>query len=129
MNTNELLSSLRARITPAERKALRDNTVAHISRYNRDTLLRILDLGEPMPVPVDPMRAKALHAALGDYLNRYMPDTPEARKWIILSCLFLAFVAMEPMHPQAIVGWKKTEGGYLCPSREEDGICQWCVCR
>jgi len=120
MNTNQLLSSLRARITPSERNALRDNTVAHISRYNRDTLLRMLDLWEPMPVPVDAMGAKALHAALQDYLNRYMRDDPEAHKWIILSCLFIAFAAMEPMHPQAIVGCKKLDGDYICPAREAD---------
>ena len=129
MNTNELLSALRSRITPSERNALRENTVAHISRYNRDTLLRMLDLGEPMPVPVDATRAKALHAALQDYLNRYMRDNPEAHKWIILSCLFLAFVAMEPMHPQAIVGWEKLDGDYICPAREANGVCRWCVCR
>ncbi|MDO4866961.1 MAG: hypothetical protein Q4C10_10450 [Clostridia bacterium] len=101
----------------------------HISRYNRDTLLRMLDLDEPTPMPVDIGRAKALHAALRDYLNRYMPEAPEAHKWIILACLFLALVAGEPMHPKAIVGWKKAGDGYICPAREEDGVCQWCVCR
>ena len=73
--------------------------------------------------------SKALHAALGDYLNRYMPDAPAAHRWIIPACLFLALVAGEPMHPRAIVGWEQTEGGYICPAREEAGICQWCVCR
>ena len=129
MTRKDLLNDLRGQISPAEREALRDNTVQNISRYNRMTLLRILVCEEPDDGRVDAGRAEALHAALREYLNRYMPDTPEAHKWIILSCLFLALVAMEPMHPQAIVGWKKTEGGYLCPSREEDGICQWCVCR
>ena len=129
MTRNDLLQDLRAQISPAERAALRDDVVQNISRYNRATLLRILECEAPDDGRVDAGRVETLHAALGEYLNRYMPDTPEAHKWIILSCLFLAFVAMEPMHPQAIAGWKKTGGGCLCPSREEGGICQWCVCR
>ena len=129
MTRNDLLNDLRAQISPAERAALRDDTVQNISRYNRATLLRILECEASDDGRLDAGRVEALHAALGEYLNRYMQDTPEAHKWIILPCLFLAFVAMEPMHPQAIVGWEKTEGGYLCPSREEGGICQWCVCR
>lgn len=129
MTRNDLLQDLRAQISPDERAALRDGTVPNISRYNRMTLLRILECEAADLGRTDAGRVEALRAALREYLNRYMPDTPEAHKWIILSCLFLAFVAMEPMHPQAIVGWKKAEDGYLCPSREEDGICQWCVCR
>lgn len=129
MTRNDLLNDLRGQISPAEREALRDNTVQNISRYNRMTLLRILECEEQDDGRVDAGRAEALHTALREYLNRYMPDTPEAHKWIILSCLFLAFVAMEPLHSQAIVGWEKTEGGYLCPSREEGGVCRWCVCR
>lgn len=129
MTRNDLLQQLRSWIYPAERAALRDDTIQNISRYNRMTLLRILECEEPDRGRMDAGRVEALHVALREYLNRYMPDTPEAHKWIILSCLFLAFVAMEPMHPQAIVGWEKKEDGYFCPSREEDGICQWCVCR
>ena len=129
MTRVDLLQDIRARISPAERAALRDDTVQNISRYIRATLLRILECKASDYGRVDAGRVEALHAALREYLNRYMQDTPEAHKWIILPCLFLAFVAMEPMHPQAIVGWKKTEGGYFCPSREEGGICQWCVCR
>ena len=129
MNTHELLLLLRSRITPAERSALRDNTVAHISRYNRDTLLRMLDMEEPTPAPVDTLRAKALHTALREYLDRYMPEAPEAHKWIILACLFLALVVREPMHPKDIVGWEQAGDDYLCPVREEDGICRFCVCR
>ena len=129
MTRNDLLQDLRAQISPAERAALRDDAVHNISRYNRMTLLRILECEAPEHDRIDAGHAEALHAALREYLNRYMPDTPEAHKWIILSCLFLAFVVMEPMHPQAIVGWKKMEDGYLCRSREENGICQWRVCR
>ena len=69
MNTNEFLFLLRARITPAECSALRDNTLAHISRYNRETLLRMLDMEAPAPTPVDTGRAKELHAELRDYLD------------------------------------------------------------
>lgn len=40
VNTNELLSPLKSRITDSQRNAPRNDTVTHISRYNRDTLLR-----------------------------------------------------------------------------------------
>ena len=43
MTRNDLLNDLRAQISPAERAALRDDTVQNISRYNRMTLLRILE--------------------------------------------------------------------------------------
>ena len=41
VNKNELLSPLKSRITDSQRNAPRNDTVTHISRYNRDTLLRI----------------------------------------------------------------------------------------
>lgn len=98
MTRNDLLNDLRGQISPAERAALRGDTVRNISRYNRATLLRLLECGTPEPGRMDAGRVEALHAALREYLNRYMPDAPEAHKWIMLSCLFLAFVAMEPLH-------------------------------
>ena len=85
---------------------------------------RMLDMEEPAPALVDTGRAKALHAALQDYLDRYMPEAPEAHKWIILAYLFLALVAREPMHPKAIVGWEQAGCDYICPVREEGGVCQ-----
>ena len=129
MDTNALLLTLCSQITPVERSALRNNNVAHISQHNRNTLLHMLEMEEQNPVPVDTARAKALHAALRDYLNRYMPETPEAHKWIIIACLYLALVAGVPMHPKDIVGWEKMNDKYICPSQEEGGVYQWCVCR
>lgn len=113
-------------ISPAEWDALRDDAIPGISRYNRATLLRML---AEDPQLDDEAGAEVLRAALQDYLNRYMPDRPEAHKWVILPCLYLAFAAREPMHPREIVGWQRVDGVYRCPARDEAGICRWCVCQ
>ena len=111
-------------ISPEERRALLDNTIPHLSQFNRATILRMMD-EDP---DVDGGRVRPLLNALQDYLNRYMSETPAAHKWIILPCIYLTFVLREPMHPQQIVGWEKKDGVYICPARDETGICRWCVC-
>ena len=127
------LGQLRKGITPSERKALENGGEGLvIGRYNRETLLRMLDMDDlPEGQGVDPERLEGLEGALRDYLNRYMPDQPEGHKWIVLSCLFLALVVREPMHPREIVGWRQAGGAYICPTREPSSgsICRWCVCR
>lgn len=128
MDTIDLLNRLKFSISPAEREMLEAGTLSGISAFNRATILRML-VGEYPAETVDFSRVKELEAALTDYLNRYMTEAPAVHKWIVIACLFLTFVAREPMHPQGIVGWKQTEAGYQCPAREADGVCRWCVCR
>ena len=123
-----LLARLRDRITPPERAALEADAVTGISRYNRSTLLRMLTEPAP-PHKVELSRVEALEKALKDYLNREMPEAPDGHKWIVLSCLYLAFVVREPMHPRVFVKWRRTEDGYACPAFDAHGVCRWCVCR
>ena len=127
-----LLARLKGGITPAERAALvGDGHGLVLSRYNRATLSRMLAMDAcPEGPPVSSASLSAMEAALRDYLDRYMPDQPEAHRWIVLSCLFLAFVVQEPLHPQAVVGWRIVEGRYACPAREisGDSLCRWCAC-
>ena len=133
VGTASALKALKARVTPAERAALRDGGAGLvISRYNRETLLRMLDMdAPPAGRDVDARGMAALEAALEDYLARYMPDRPEGHKWIVISCLFLACIVREPMHPREIVGWEEADGGYLCPARDTSpgSLCRWCACR
>jgi uncharacterized protein (UPF0305 family) len=125
------LDELRRQVSAEERKALENGEAVPVSRYNRETMLRMLRQDAPAAGLVDPARAEALRRALVAYLGTYMPDCPQGHKWIILSCLFLAMVACEPMHPQAVTGWEKRGDGYVCRAREDgDGsVCRWCVCR
>ena len=125
------LSALRARISPDERAWLEAGDHPGLSRYNRQTLLRMLGHDAVKPGLVDGERAASLEAALRSYLDRYMADQPQGHRWIVLSCLYLVFVAEEPMHPQPIVHWTRVDGGYVCPTREdgEGSLCRWCVCR
>lgn len=133
VGTASALKALKARVTPAERAALMDGGAGLvISRYNRETLLRMLDMdAPPAGRDVDARGMAALEAALEDYLARYMPDRPEGHKWIVISCLFLACIVREPMHPREIVGWEEADGGYLCPARDTSpgSLCRWCACR
>ena len=69
--------------------------------------------------------------ALNVFLEKYMADQPQGHKWIILSCVFLSFIAKEPMHPQSVVQWERDDKGrYHCPSAtfEEGSLCKWCAC-
>lgn len=133
---DELLAALCHALGPAEREALRtgDSSLV-ISAYNRETLLRMLRMeggvlaGDDL---VDTASVRSFVEALDAFLQEQMADQPEGHLWIVLACVFLAFVVREPLHPRAIVGWEETAAGaYACPTREDvpGSLCHWCVCR
>ena len=128
---NKYLEELRLQVAKQEREALESGTSLHISKYNRATMLRVLQQDAPADGMVDTKQANALRDTLAFYLQTYMPDDPSAHKWIILSCLYLSMIAHEPMHPQPLTGWQKREDGYYCKAREDikGSVCRWCVCR
>ena len=106
----------------------------YVSAFNRAKITEMLyyPAGEKS---VDLSRVQELHHALQTYLREYMAEKPEAHKWIILSCLYLAFVREEPLHPKEAAGYvARSDHGkkvYFCPLREggPDSICSYCVCR
>ena len=119
-------------ITPIVEEALKALPVLYYAFFfsdNRETLLSMRDHA-PGEHPVDEARAKQLEAALETYLNRYMAKRPEGHRWIVLSCLFLAFVARAPLHPGELLGHRRVGGAVLCPAREDspDSLCRFCVC-
>ena len=135
MTQSHLKTLLLARITDEEFTQLKTNSPALIlSSFNRAKLLELIDF-PAQEKEISPEKVKALHLALRDYLNVYMKDQPEAHKWIILTCLYLAFVKGEPLHPKEIAGYiERTDRGkrvWFCPLREggEGSICSYCVCR
>ncbi len=131
MTADNYLKMLRARISEEERADLENDGDLVIGSYNRATMLRMLRDTGAREKTVDTDRADALENALRSYLDRYMADMPRGHKWVILSCLYLAMVAGEPMHPQAITGWRREGDRYYCRAREDtpDSTCRWCVCR
>lgn len=135
MTARDLLNRLTSAVCEDDWRRLEENDPSLVvSRWNRATLLRMREYlaGD---FDVDDAQVEALKAALQSYLNRYMEKQPEGHRWIMLSCLFLAFVAREPLHPGEVVHHRKiVEGGrivYRCPAREDSpgSLCRFCVCR
>ena len=132
----ELLAALCREIDPASREALRDGDPSLvIGAFNRTTLLRMLEMEGVVAAdaasPVDPASVRALVEALDAFLQEQMADQPEGHRWIVLACVFLAFVVCKPLHPRDIVGWElAADGTYACPTREDvpSSLCRWCVC-
>lgn len=131
VSRSEFLDRLRSRISEEERGALQNDDGVLISRYNRATLLRMLNDDESKAGTVDTERADALEKALEAYLSRYMAENPEGHKWIILSCLYCSQVEGEPMHPREVAGWRREGSDYFCRAREDvpGSVCLWCVCQ
>ncbi len=131
ISRSDYLNALRAQISEEERDDLERNDLILISGYNRSTVLRLLHEDADADGTVDTERADALRRALEDYLKQYMAEYPQGHKWVILSCLYLALVAGEPMHPQRMTGWRRQGDTYFCRAREDlpGSVCQWCVCR
>ena len=137
MTKKELREQLLAQITPEEWEHLRagDNCL-RVSDFNRRTVMRLEEeVQGDSDAPVDSDSAAELANALQAYLGQYMAESPEAHKWIILACLFSAFIAGEPLHPVEVVhAVQRVENGetyWYCTAREDipGSLCRWCVCR
>ena len=130
ISRSEFLDGLRGRISEQEMAAIKSGEI-RVSSFNRTVILRLLSGDELPEGTVDTDRADGLQSALEAYLERYMPEYPEGHKWIILSCLFLAMAAEEPLHPQQAAGWIRRGDACYCSAREDQpgSICRWCVCR
>ena len=124
---------LASEIDDAGWDALEHDAALDINDFNRATLLRLrgLDAGDG---PVDEEKAAELRAMLESYLAQYMADRPDAQRWVVLSCLALAFAIGEPMHPVEVVkaqvrvnadGTKE----YFCPMYDgPETLCGFCAC-
>ena len=135
MKTSTLLEQLKSAITAEEYENLLDNSIPHMSQYNRRTMLEIMGGTDTPEEEISSTQVAALKNTLETYLGTYMADHPESWKWIILPCIYLCFVCQLPLHPQEAVHYTiKQEGTtllYFCPMREdvEGSVCHFCVCR
>lgn len=135
----------------------RAELVSRLRAFAGDEVLADLAL-DPCPLPIDGFNLDACRRALldegaregeretdstqvselagmlTDYLERYLPGEPLRARLITLSCLCLAFVLHEPMHPTDRVEAKQeTRGGrqvWVCPCKVtgERNICDFCAC-
>lgn len=130
-----LLDEILAGITPEEWQALEDGSnMLPVNDFNRGTLLRLRKFAPPLEeVAAD--RVELLRVQLANYLEEQLPDKPNAHRFIVASCIGLAYILCEPMHPIESTGIRLLACGgtttYYCPIREdhEGSLCNHCVCR
>ena len=131
---SELLQELKRNVTEHEWELLRSgSTELIIGEFNRRKMLELAD-GGAGDEEVSAETLAQLHRTLQAYLDQYMADRPQGHKWIILVSIYQAFVRGEPMHPEELVGIRRTEKNgrivYECPAMEigENSVCGFCVC-
>lgn len=135
MTKNELLRELRLCISLSEQRALTDMDAGLvIGKYNRQSMLSLLQTEEVGDREIDADRVRQLHHSLQTYLDRYM-EQKEGHKWVILASLYHAFILEIPLHPTEITKIKKVQTGgrteYYCPCKDTSNgsLCHFCVCR
>ena len=135
MDSNEFRIALIERISKSEWELLeRDDSTLVISSHNRNSLLEMRTQTPALAADVDLASAQELEHSLRVYLQEHMADAPQGHKWIVLACLYLAFVARKPMHPIDLVGITVQHGAdgvtYYCPLKKpaDNLICDVCVC-
>lgn len=130
-----ILDDILESVTAEEWLALEDGSrLLVVSDFNRATLLRLREL-DPPDGEVDDERVALLQSRLVAYLREQLPDKPDAHRFIVSSCIGLAFVLCEPLHPIESTGirFRVNDGAatYYCPARENQrgSLCEFCVCR
>lgn len=135
MTNFELLKHLKKQIDKDEWEALADGGSLPVSHANRAILLEMSDFEPPVCKCIPDHKVARLKGLLSAYLQEYMADRSDWHKWIIMVCLFRAFVAEEPLHPREAVNYRieRTPAGvlYYCPVKEtgEENICSFCPAR
>ena len=136
MLRRELIATLVSRFTDEEWAALEDKSVSGelVNEFNRSALVRMRHCETGLDDELAGDEARELDAMLTDYMATYMTERPAAQKYFVASCLSLAFVLEEPMHPvervQAVAELRGGRTVYHCPSKVtgERNICDFCVC-
>ncbi|MBR0381076.1 MAG: DUF2115 family protein [Eubacterium sp.] len=135
MTNFELLKHLKEQIDKDEWETLADGGSLPVSHANRAILLQMRDFKPAACKSLSAGKVRRLEDLLSSYLNQYMEDRSDWHKWIIMVCLFRAFVAEEPLHPREAVNYRieRTPAGvlYYCPVKEtgEENICSFCPAR
>ena len=133
---SDLLRQLRRALTDSEWTKIARNSELAVSRFNRGVLMEMKTAAIPDGAGgVSAETVDSLYNTIKDYLAEHMSDKPEGLKWIVISCLYLTFIAERPMHPIELLDIKETtQDGvrvYECPSKSsgKNTTCQYCVCK
>lgn len=133
ISTRQLLEQLQTEISDQEWDAIQAKAV-YVSGHNLSVLEEIRSGAICEEAFVDAEKPQELRAWLESYLAEYMSDRPECWKWIILPCIYLAFIARRPLHDmqRTDIRTEETKQGtrYLCPAKESErgSACYYCTC-
>ncbi len=102
---------------------------AYVSDFNKRVLSELAE--EEFTGDIDGDAVKTAKEMLQTFLNKTWRDKPESHKYVIGSCLALAFLFEKPLHPkekvhyiECLVEGKET---YYCPYNEPGTICDFCA--
>lgn len=135
MNRRDLIEDLCSRFSQGEWDALLAGAESvPVNEFNRSALVRMRACDQALDEELPADEVAELDGMLADYMATYLPENVPAQKYFVASCLSLAFVLREPMHPlEAVHAVTEAVDGsivYRCPSKVtgERNICDWCVC-
>lgn len=138
MTKSRLLKQLLQAISNEEWKALEQDTSLPVSTFNRQVLLELKTASiENTETGADILEADVsdLCISIKDYLREHLPEKLESWKWILISCVYLTFLAERPMHPIDFSDIKVTSANgqtvYECSWKRDKNntLCRYCVCR
>lgn len=102
---------------------------AHVSDFNKKVLTDLANMEFTGEInDEDVTEAEEL---LRSFLHETWPEEPQAHKYVIHSCLALAFLFEKPLHPQGAVQYTVREVNgqkkYFCRYNEKGTICDFCA--
>ena len=102
-----------------------------VSEYNMKTLLALADPDAEFEGEADESGVRELEELLRDFLERSWPEEPRAHKYVIASCLALAFIFGKPLHPEKAAHYhtvvENSAASYYCPAKEPGTLCDFCA--
>ena len=102
---------------------------ALVNSFNRNVLNELAEA--EFTGDVDDEAVEKAEVLLRSYLNETWAEKPEAHKYVINSCLALAFLFERPMHPEESVHYvTRIENGrkrIFCKYNEKGTICDFCA--
>ena len=135
MKSSTVLYALQQSVSTDEYHKLSDHTLPHISDFNRQMILDMLQLTSLPEEDIAQEKITALKNTLEEYLRVYLSDQEDAWKWIILSCIYRCFICHKPLHAQEmahyVITYQHNVPVYYCPLKSTEGTtaCSFCICQ
>ena len=108
--------------------SVKDSDGAVISDFNKEVLSELEEA--EFTGTVDDKAVETAKALLRTFLNDTWPEKPHAHRYVIGSCLALAFLFERPMHPREKVPFisriEEQKEVFYCPNKEPGTVCDFC---